>query len=213
LRVAYDAAPESERILKFLKSPASAIKSLIRHQAVYAAHPDPAAFAVNKIALILAWNGPFYPLYVLLLAGHDALPWCVLTMLATPFFYAVPWVSRRISWGGRIALPLVGAVNTLWCIKLFGVDSGVGLFLYPCLILPALLFHRRERWLMLPLLGLIFLFEFIPPTFYGAPVMALTAQDSARLSGLNEASVAALLCIIAIQFADVFRSVDSRQSG
>ncbi len=199
--------------MKFLKSPAAAIKSLIRHQAAYAAHPDPAAFAVNKIALILAWNGPFYPLYVLLLAGRDSLPWCVLTMLATPFFYAVPWISRRLSWAGRLALPLIGAVNTLWCMKLFGTDSGVGLFLYPCLILPALLFRRRERWLMLPLLGLIFLFEFIPPAFYGAPVLAFTAQDSARLSGLNGASVAALLCLIAIQFVDVFRAVYSGLSS
>jgi hypothetical protein len=194
--------------LKFIKSPVAAIKSLIRHQAAYAVHPDPAAFAVNKIALILAWNGPFYPFYVLLLAGRDALPWCMLTMAATPFFYAVPWISRRLSWAGRLALPLIGAVNTLWCIKLFGMDSGVGLFLYPCLILPALLFRRRERWLMLPLLGLIFLFEFIPPTFYGTPIMALTAQDAARLSGLNGASVAALLCLVAIQFVDVFRATD-----
>jgi hypothetical protein len=33
----------------------------------YAAHPDPATATANLVALVVASNGPFYPLYVLAL--------------------------------------------------------------------------------------------------------------------------------------------------
>jgi hypothetical protein len=83
----------------------------------YVGHPDPATAAANLVALVVAGNGPFYPLYVLALIGwdHDG-AW--LTMLATPFFAAVPAVSRWRSWAGRGALPLVGIANTVWCSAL-----------------------------------------------------------------------------------------------
>ncbi len=182
------------------------MKTLLSHQAAYAANPDPATKAANTIALILAWNGPFYPLSVLFLVGRDALPWCLLTMLVSPFFYAVPWLSRRYSAAGRVALPLVGAINTVWCMKLFGPDSGVGMFLYPCLILPCLLFRPRERWLMLPLLGFVLLLQFLPPSVFGTPIMMLRPDEAVHLYGLNAGSVACLLAFIALQFANVLRA-------
>jgi hypothetical protein len=194
-------------------SPIAALKALIRHQSAYAAHRDPSAAAINIIALMLAWNGPLYPVYVVLLTGWDGLPWCLATMLISPFFYAIPWVSRMSSRAARLALPVIGAANTLWCMKLFGVKSGVGLFLFPCIVLTALLYRYRERWLMFPLLGVMLLLEFIPARVFGAPIIPLTPEESARLSALNAGSVAFLLGFIVLKFIDIARALDAHESG
>jgi hypothetical protein len=193
--------------VKLPASPVASIKALIRHQVAYAANPDPAARAVNMISLMLAWNGPLYPIYVLVLAGRGTLPWVLLTVLISPFFYAIPYLSRTSSWAARLALPLVGTANTVWCIKLFGVESGVGFFLYPCIVLAALLYREREQWFMLPLLGVTLLFEFVPGAAYGNAIIQLSPDGAARLSALNAGSVAFLLAFIALKFIDVARAL------
>jgi len=99
----------------------------------YPAHPDPATAAANLIALVVALNGPFYPLYVIGVIGWSGLP-TFATMLASPLFFAVPWVSRRNSLAGRVALPLIGTANSMWCAKLLGIASGVQLFCIHCFI-------------------------------------------------------------------------------
>ena len=63
----------------------------------YAAHDDPATTVANAIALIVGWNGPFYPLYVVALAGAGVGPAVALTALSTPFFLAIPALARRSS--------------------------------------------------------------------------------------------------------------------
>jgi hypothetical protein len=191
-----------------LKSPVAALKALVRHQDAYAAHNDPAAQAANIIALVLAWNGPLYPVYVLFLAGRDALPWGLLTMLVTPLFYAIPWLSRVSSLGARVALPVVGAINTVWCMKLFGVASDVGLFLYPCIVLAALLYRFPERWLRMPLLGILLALEFVPGHVFGAPIVHLSADEASRLAALNAGSVAFLLGFMVLKLVDVIRAME-----
>ncbi|MBW4092841.1 MAG: hypothetical protein HIU82_17315, partial [Proteobacteria bacterium] len=128
----------------------------------YAAHDDPATAMANFVALVLGWNGPFYPLYVIALIGGTAGGAVFLTMLAMPFFLAIPALSHRSGTGARVALSLVGTVNTIWCIKLLGTPSAVGLFLLPCIALSALLFRRRERALFLPAAGLPLAALFMP---------------------------------------------------
>ncbi len=186
-----------------------AVGRLIRHQTAHMAHPDPSSHAVNKIALMLAWNGPLYPIYVLVLAGPSALPWSLLTLLISPFFYAIPWLMRRSSLAGRAALPVVGAMNTVWCVKLFGAESGVELFLFPCIILAGLLFRQRERWVMMPVLGFTLVLEFLPVRLLGAPILGLSPEGLSRLSGLNAGSVACLLAFIAMQFASIVRGTET----
>ena len=88
------------------RSPIAAVKALVSHQSGYAAHDDPTAAAINIIALMLAWNGPLYPVYVIVLTGRAGLPWCLLTMLISPFFYAIPWLSGISSRAARLALSL-----------------------------------------------------------------------------------------------------------
>jgi hypothetical protein len=191
------------------RNPIAAVRALIRHQSAYAAHGDPTAAAINLIALMLAWNGPLYPVYVIVLTGRDGLPWCLATMLISPFFYAIPWLSRISSPAARLALPVVGAANTLWCMKLFGVASGVGLFLFPCIMLTALLYRYRERWLMFPLLGVMLLLEFIPASVFGTPIIQLSQNEAAKLSALNAGSVAFLLGFIVLKFIDIARALEN----
>ena len=195
-------------LVKFPQSPIVAIKALVRHQGAYAVHDDPSTAAINIIALMLAWNGPLYPVYVLLLAGRDALPWGPLTMVVTPFFYVIPWISRRSSRAARFILPVVGAANTVWCMKLLGSASGVGAFLYPCIVLTALLYRPRERYLMYPLLGLMIALEFIPARVFSTPIVALTADEAGRLSALNAGSVAFLFGFIVLKFIGIARALD-----
>ena len=175
----------------------------------YGAHGDPAAEAANIVALVVGWNGPFYPLYVVALAGTQALWPSLLTMLATPFFLAAPWLSRLSSPAARFGFVLVGTLNTVWCTKLMGAASGVGLFLLPCAALTALLFRTRERWLMWSALALPVAAYFVPDRAYGPPLMALDAQAAARLGALNAASVLMLTAFIALRFASLLRQAEA----
>jgi hypothetical protein len=168
----------------------------------YAAHPDPATAAANLVALVVASNGPFYPVYVLALIGWDrAGAW--LTMLASPLFFAVPALSLRSARAGRIALPLIGIANTVWCAVLFGPASGIALFLLPCIVLAILVPHADERRLALFLAGLaiacmIFLTE-IP--FTGLLVVGPIA--TASLARLNLLSSTTLTAFVALSLADL----------
>ena len=178
---------------------------LARHRA-YAAHADPAAAAANFIALVIAWNGPFYPLYIVALAGWPGAQ-LLLSMLATPCFFAVPWLGRHYPAAGRAALPLIGTANTLWCTKLLGAACGVGLFFLPCLVLAALLFRRRERWIG-GIVLVIALAAFLVPGSRLAPILVFAPEDAARLANLNLISVALLLALIALQLAGVLAKLD-----
>ena len=114
----------------------------------YGAHADPATRIANTIALLVGFNGPFYPLYVWFLvpeAGTVALA----TMAMSPVFLAIPWLSRRNAVAGRAALPVAGLANTVWTAALLGPATGVGAFAFPCIALAGLCW--REPRLMLAL--------------------------------------------------------------
>jgi hypothetical protein len=173
----------------------------------YAAHPDPATAVANLVALVVASNGPFYPLYVLALLGWDrAGAW--LTMLASPLFFAVPALSRAAPRAGRVALPLIGIANTVWCAALFGPASGIALFLLPCIMLAILVPHADERRAALFLAALaiacmIFLTEF---SFGG--LMVVDPSAAASLARLNLLSVTTLTAFVALSLANVQVSLE-----
>jgi hypothetical protein len=67
-------------------------------------------------------------------------------------YAAVDTIVRGGSGGGLPSLgrgaghlPIAGAANTVLCVKLFGVASAVELFLFPCILLAAILFRPAER--------------------------------------------------------------------
>ena len=106
------------------------LKTILLRLREYVSNPDPMAKAAGTVAIVVAGNQPFYPLYLHAIAGIAAWPaW--LTLVSTPFFVAVPAVARRHSLTGRALLPIAGVANTLLCVKLFGVASAVELFLFP----------------------------------------------------------------------------------
>jgi hypothetical protein len=187
-------------------SAAAAVRLAERHRR-YAAHDDAAAAVANFVALVIAWNGPFYPLYVALLTGWDRL--VLLTLPATPLFFLVPLAMRWSSRLGRAALPLIGTVNTLWCTKLLGAVSAVGLFLMPCVLLAALLFRRGERAWMLVAAGLPLAAALLPDTIFGAPLLRLAPDQEARLAALNFVSAAMLSGLLAWQFAGLLANYDA----
>ena len=172
----------------------------------YGSHPDPATATANFVALVLGSNGPVYPLYVIAVAGWARGHAAFLTMGAMPLFLAVPALARWRPETARAALWLVGTVNTLWCMKLLGPATGVGLFLLPCIALAALL---GGRMLTLAGAGVPILLLQIPAVAFGRPILAFTRVEDARLAALNGFSAACLLGLIALRLAGVLRGADT----
>jgi hypothetical protein len=157
---------------------------------------DPPTAVASFVALVLGANGPFYPLYVIALVGWVAGHLALLTLFATPFFLAIPALARRAGLAARLALWLIGTLNTVWCMKLLGPASGVGVFLLPCVSLAALLPAGMMRLAAagLPLLALL-----LPWDWFGTPILALTTAENARLAFLNEFSAACLTGLLALR--------------
>jgi len=150
-------------------------------------HPDRRAAAANLVATVLAWNTPFYPLYLLWVVGTDAFPAGLLTLCSFPVWVAVPLLSRRHPLASRALLPLAGAANTVFCTAILGVASATELFLVPTTLLAAILFRRAERWVMLPLTCLPLVLYFALAGHYPVPAYS-DAQNHAMLR-LNAGSV------------------------
>ena len=176
----------------------------------YATAADPQSDIAAKVALVIVSNQPFYPLYLHAIAGSAAWPaW--LTLITTPFFAAVPALARRRPCAGRILMVVTGSANTVLCVKLFGIRSGVELFLLPCALLAALLFRPGERWRSLPLLVLPFLSYLLLDRHLGPPVMKVSQAHYDALVAINATSVGALTTLIGLLAAA--RLTQAGQSG
>ncbi len=163
-------------------------------------HPDPLVQTANRFALLLASNQPFYPLYVWYFVG-EGWTWALMTLVSTPFFLAVPFLSRRHPLAGRALLALAGIGNTFLCLALFGQASLVALFLAPCAVLVALLFRAGEQAWTLILLA-IGLGGFLAlQASLGAPAYPFSQAQFEAFARLNIYSVSALTAMIAWLFA------------
>ena len=162
----------------------------------HAAAPDPITATAGFVALVLGANGPIYPLYVIAVVGWGRGHPAFLTMGAMPLFLAIPALGRRVPGMAGLALWLVGTLNTLWCMKLLGPASLVGVFLLPCAALAALLPPGLPRLAGagLPLLGLL-----VPHPWFGAAILRLTAEQDARLATLNLFSAGCLTGLIGLR--------------
>jgi len=171
---------------------------LWRRIAAYAAHDDPLTETANWIALVVAWNQPFYPLYLWWIVGADKIAPSFLTLISTPFFLAVPAIARRYPLAGRMMLPLVGIANGIVSAKAFGIASGVEIFLIPCALIGAALFRPSERIAGLAVVAICAAAYFIPDRFYGRPLADYSAADNAGMTGLNALSAAVLVVFIGL---------------
>ena len=162
----------------------------------YAASNDPRVAVANQVALILAWNTPFYPLYLLGSGGAALWPAAWWTLCSFPCFLAVPALTRRDPFWGRVALALTGLANTLFCTWLLGEAAGTALFLLPCITLAALLFRREERVALFSLMALPILAGVLLNGRYPVPPFALTDTARVAVLWLNAVSVAVLMAVL-----------------
>lgn len=167
-------------------------------------NPDALTQATITVAWVIALNKPFYPLYVWYLAG-DGVAASFGTVIAAPFFAALPWLARRNAFAARLGLPLVGLVDTVFAGKLFGQASGTELFLAPCLLLVALSFTAAEKWWQRGMAILCFLAFAVFHGRVGAPLYVWDAVDTQALFTLNAFSVASLMTFIALRYAGIVR--------
>jgi hypothetical protein len=160
---------------------------------------DPLAAATVGVAWLIVVDKPLYPLTVAWVAGDGWAAWP--TLLALPAFLAIALLGRRRSFAARLALPLVGAADTLLATKLFGAASGTELFFVPCLLLAVLAFRAEEaRWTK-GLVALLFAVFALAHGRLGAPLGPWTADAAARLLELNALSVAMLCAFLGWRFA------------
>jgi len=168
----------------------------------YATNGDPLVTASNWIALVVVSNQPFYPLYLYAVVGDRFWP-ALLTFLSTPFFAAVPAVSRRHPVAGRAMLPLVGICNGTVAAKALGTASGVELFLIPCALIAAALFRPSERITAFALIGAVFLAYYALHDRYGAPLANFTQAEYATLLSINALSAAGLTVFIGLLLSGI----------
>lgn len=154
------------------------------------------------VALVVVWNQPFYPLYVYWSVGPAIAP-TFLTFLSTPFFLAVPWLSRVNGLAGRVMLPVVGIVNTMLSAKAFGVESGVEIFLIPCALIAMVFFRPSERLVAFGLAGLALLVFVGFRGAYGEPIHTYTSVEYAGFLKLNAVSAGALTAFVGLLAANV----------
>jgi len=166
----------------------------------YMNHPDPQAAAANWVAMVVGWNTPFYPLYLLAMPGTGIFPAGWLTLIATPFFLAVPAVMRRNMLLGRLLVPGFGAANCVFGSWVLGARSGTDLFLVPCALLAALLYRPNEKLLRLALLGAV-LGAFIVCTYWLPSLTDLAPDTLAAITRLNSFSMICLIAFMALIFA------------
>jgi len=162
-------------------------RTLFARLRAYAAHDDPLVAAANLVALVVAGNVPFYPVYHLALIGWDGWP-SLFEPLAAPLFFAIPWVSRRSGLAGRALLPVIGVADALACMKIMGEASGNALYFVPCVVAAALSFRAGERWVMLPLVWLPVAAFLLSIDRLGDPLAPFTEAEFAAMLRLNAVS-------------------------
>jgi hypothetical protein len=168
--------------------------------AAYMANPDPRVASCNTIALLVASNQPFYPLYIYFSVSRHIAP-TLLTFLSTPFFLAIPAISRRSPVFGRALLPLAGLANVVVSVKAFGAASGVAIFIVPCALIAAAFFRPSERVFAFALLALaLTVFLGIDSTVL-APLHIYSQTEYAAFVRLNALSASALVTVLGLMLS------------
>jgi hypothetical protein len=179
-------------------------REIWRWIAAYMANPDPRVASCNTIALLVASNQPFYPLYVYFWVSRHIAP-TLLTFLSTPFFLAVPAISRRSPVFGRALLPLTGLANVLASAKAFGAASGVAIFIVPCALIAAAFFRPSERILAFALLALA-LATFLGIDSYASdPIHIYSQTEYAAFARLNALSATALVTLLGLMLSGLVK--------
>ena len=179
-------------------------RDMWRLVAAYAANSDPRVASCNTIALLVASNQPFYPLYVYFAVSEHIAP-TLLTFLSTPFFLAIPAISRRSPVLGRALLPLTGLANVAVSAKAFGAASGVAIFIIPCALIAAAFFRPSERILSVALLALALAIFLGIDTYPFVPVHTYAPTEYAAFVRLNALSASALVTFLGLMLSGLVK--------
>jgi hypothetical protein len=190
-------APHLTRLADFLRE-------IWRRVGAYTAHPDPRVASCNSIALLVASNQPFYPLYVYFSVSRHIAP-VLLTFLSTPFFLAVPAISRRFPVFGRALLPLTGLANVIVSAKAFGAASGVAMFIFPCALIAAAFFRPSERVFAFALLALALAVFLGIDGPVSAPLHTYSHTEYAAFVRLNALSASALVALLGLMLSGLMK--------
>lgn len=165
---------------------------------------DPLTAATVTVAWVIIANKPFYPLSIWWLVGNgvEASSISVISML---FFLAIPFIAKRSSLGARVALPLIGTVDTVFETKLFGTGAGTEMFFAACIMLVALSFRAGERLWQIGMTGVVFAGFLITRYLMGDALHIWSAPDLQKLLNLNAFAVACLTAFIALRYAGLDR--------
>lgn len=166
---------------------------------------DPLTQATVTISWVIFANKPFYPIYVWYLV-ETGVTASLLTLVSAPFFLAMPFVARRSPLAARIMLPTIGALDTLFETKLFGITSGTALFFTACVMLAALSFRAKEQWWQRGLIALTFGAFLVSRHWVGQPLHEWNESELAILFNLNAYAVACLLVFIGFRYAGIDRA-------
>jgi hypothetical protein len=170
----------------------------------YSASNDPSVAACNTIAMMIASNQPFYPIYIWWIAGSGA--WVgIPDALSGIVFFAVPAVTRRFPLLGRVALVVVSVVNVVICSAMLGEPAGVQLLFMPCAMLAAILFTWRERFVMITLTSLPLAAWLLTRGKWDTPPIRFTPDAYRGLFTLNALSAGSLMIVFGWILAGIHR--------
>lgn len=166
----------------------------------FAANEDKLTEASNKIALILASNTPFYPLYLYFILGHAGVPVIFFSAISLPFFIATIPIARRNGLSGRIWISVMATLNSAYVTWLLGEPSGTALFLIPCISLAVLSFRSREYFAMGVTTALPFVLYYLLHNHFPAPPAVYSEAAYHSLVTLNTVSVASITAVLGYIF-------------
>lgn len=165
---------------------------------------DPLTLATLTVAWVIIFNKPFYPLTIWWLVGTGVAA-SLISVVSMLFFLAIPLLAKRSALAARIALPLIGTIDTVFETKLFGTGSGTELFFAACIMLVALSFRQSERLWQVGMTGIVFAGFLMTRYLIGDALHIWSEPDLAKLLNLNAFAVACLTTFIALRYAGLNR--------
>jgi hypothetical protein len=178
----------------------------------YIASEDPHVSAANTVAMVLAWNQPYYPLYLWWIVGKDA--WVgIPDAFSGILFFAIPAIARRSPLLGRASLIVLATANVAFCSAILGEAAGIQLLYLPCGMLAAILFSWRERVVMLVMTALPLAAWLLTRTRLDIPPVRFSPQANASLLTLNAVSAGLLMVFFGWLLAGINRDTEQTISA
>ena len=178
---------------------------MLRWLRAYTASDDPRVSACNTIAMVIAWNQPYYPLYLWWIVGRDA--WVgIPDAFSGILFFAVPAIARRSGMLGRVAMVVLSVANVVFCSMMLGEAAGVQLLFLPCGMLAAMLFTWRERFVMLAMTALPLVVWLMTRGRLDIPLVRFSPEAYASLFTLNAVSAGSLMVFFGWLLAGISRA-------